>query len=226
MEHPPFTGIRKQGFDFLRQLAENNSRDWFKPRKSVFDEELKWPLECLVVDASREFGSRKIPLYGDPKKSLFRIHRDTRFSKDKSPYKTHVSAVLSPGGGRNEPGGVYIHLEPRNCLLAAGYWQPDPKLLRAFRNEMVNNPDEFMAMAKRLKRKGLPLDQHGEGLKRLPKGFDVQEDDPIAPYLKWKSFIVVKNLKQQDAASRELTKQVVKFGVDVLPFLEYGWRLG
>ncbi len=87
-----FSGFRPEAIDFLADLAANNERDWFNPRKADYERLLKAPFEALVVALAERFEARDIPLLADPKRSIFRIYRDTRFSKDKSPYKTHLGA--------------------------------------------------------------------------------------------------------------------------------------
>ena len=112
-----FRGFDLADLEFLRQLALNNDRDWFTAHRGVYDERLKPALETLVIDTTAAMAAVDVPLAGNPKKSLFRIHRDTRFSHDKRPYKTHVSATLTRTGPDGEwrklsPGMVYVHIEP------------------------------------------------------------------------------------------------------------------
>lgn len=224
MDFPPFPGFREEAFAFLRDLKANNEREWFKPRKQTFDDEVKWPMQCLVVDASRRLHSRAIPLTGDPKKSLFRIYRDTRFSKNKQPYKTHISGVLSRTGGRKEPGGLYLHVEPGNSFLAAGYWRPETPLLRAWRTRMADQPDLFLQLRDQLAAKDLALDAR-DTLKRLPRGFDAFKEHEIAEYLRWKSHIVTRQFDDAALMTPAFTDEVVQFATDALPLLTYGWDL-
>lgn len=221
MQLPPFPGFRPQAFAFLRELAENNNRDWFNERKSTYEDELKWPLQCLVADVANRFGMEGIPMTGDPKKSIFRIYRDTRFSANKNPYKTHVAAVLTDSGSRKEHGGVYIHVEPGNCFLASGVWNPDNKILGQIRAKMVGNPRDFLDLANYLETRDLPLSQHSDGLKRMPRGFEDYADHEIADYLRWKSFIVDRKFTQKSLSKPEFSEAVVEFGRDVLPLLGY-----
>ena len=124
MEYPPFPGFRNEAFDFFRQLAENNQRDWFKPRKATYDDEVVWPMRCLLTEASNEAAQHGLNLTANPKRALFRIYRDTRFSKNKAPYKTHAGAVLTRTGDNKSSGGVYIH--PRhNWFLSAAHGEAD-----------------------------------------------------------------------------------------------------
>jgi uncharacterized protein (DUF2461 family) len=117
MSAPAFSGFAPADLDFLRQLALNNDRDWFTTHRATYDDRLKPTLEALVAASTDAMAARGLPLAGNPKKSLFRIHRDTRFSNDKRPYKTHVSATLTRTGPdglwrKMSPGMVYVHIEP------------------------------------------------------------------------------------------------------------------
>lgn len=107
-----FQGFTDEGLAFLRGLAANNDRDWFAGHRETYDEQLKPGLAALIVATSEAMEARGVPLAGDPKSSQFRLHRDTRFSRDKRPYKTHVSATLTRDGKRMSPGMAYIHIEP------------------------------------------------------------------------------------------------------------------
>ena len=222
---PPFPGFRSEAFDFLRQLAQNNERDWFKARKATYDDEVLWPMKCLIVDAARQIAALGLPLTGDPKNSLFRIYRDTRFSKNKQPYKTHAGAVLSRSGSRKDSGSVYIHFEPGKAFLAAGYWRPESSLLRAWRARMAEAPAFFLEMARTLDAAGLPL-QHGDNsLKRMPRGFEALADTEAAEYLRWKSFFVTRSVSDEALQSPAFTEAVVQMAHESLPLLDYGWQL-
>ena len=115
-----FPGFAPADLRFLSDLAARNDRDWFTANRAVYDDRLKPALAALIADTTAACAARGLPLAGDPAKSQFRIHRDTRFSKDKSPYKTHVAAVLTRGGGRMSPGMAYIHIEPEGGSRVTG----------------------------------------------------------------------------------------------------------
>ncbi len=120
-----FQGFRPEALDFLVELALNNDRSWFGPRKAQYEALLKVPLEqlCTAVDAG--FRTRDIPLAADPARSPFRIYRDVRFAKDKSPYKTNVGASFPWTGDGGGVGG-YFHLEPGGIFVGGGMWHPAP----------------------------------------------------------------------------------------------------
>ncbi len=220
---PPFPGFQPAAFKFLKDLAQNNERDWFKPRKSTYDDEIVWPMHCLLAEAAREAGARGLPLTAEPKKAMFRIYRDTRFSKNKAPYKTAAGAVLSRNGTRKSFGGVYVHLEPEQCFLAAGFWHPDNDKLRAWRNYMVEHQDDFLAMVDQLAASNLEITSD-ESLKRLPRGYENYADTDIAPYLKWKSFTVSLPVEESDMQQAAFIDEVVAFMQNVYPLLQFGWQ--
>lgn len=223
-ELPPFPGFRPEAFAFLRQLAANNERDWFKPRKDVYDDEVLWPLRCLLADAAREAARLDLPLTTDPKRSIFRIYRDTRFSKNKQPYKTHAGAVLSRSGSHKDVGVLYIHVQPDECFLGAGFWRPDSALIRAWRARMVDEPSAFLEIVDRLDEPGLTLNG-GDLLKRMPRGFEAHADTDIAEYLRWKSFLVTQNVADEDLQSPDFVQTVVDLMKTAHPLLAYGWEI-
>ena len=219
MEYPPFPGIRQQGMAFLEDLRANNERDWFKPRKATYDDELLWPFRCLLVDCGQRLAQRGLPLIGDPKAGTFRIYRDTRFSKNKAPYKTQVSGVLSRTGSRKDVGSVYIHVEPGNVFLASGYWRPENKLLRHWRTRMADAPEAFLAMVEETEgHDGLKLEP-ADKLKRMPRGFESLAESDIAPFLKWKSFVAIKKLGDDVVTTPAFADDVVAFCEQSLPLL-------
>lgn len=225
MDFPPFPGFRPQAFDFFRQLAQNNNREWFKAHKHIYDDEVWWPFQCLIADLSQRATRERLPLTGDPQHALFRIYRDTRFSKNKDPYKDHAGGVLSRDGGRKDAiGGLYIHVQPGESLLASGFWMPPSELLRAWRLRMVERPDEFLDLMAALETKGLKL-QSEEYLKRMPQGFEQYAESPVAPYLKYKAYWVERTFKDEELGDPSFTDSVLQFMHDTLPLLEYGWSL-
>ena len=147
-----FPGFSPDAVDFLAELRENNERSWFQPRKAEFDRLLREPMEALVADLAERLAARDIPLRADPKRSIFRIYRDTRFSKDKSPYKTHVSANfpwVDPDRGEDRDGGHagggYFHLEPGNHYVGGGLYMASKERLTAFRQAIVDDPGRVRA---------------------------------------------------------------------------------
>lgn len=221
---PPFPGFRPQGLQFMRDLKQNNDREWFKPRKSTYDDELVWPLKCLIAQLVREAPRRDLPLSADPEKAIFRIYRDVRFSKNKQPYKTHIGAVLSRSGDKKAPGGVYIHIEPGSSFITGGFWRPDSRLLGAWRDRIQADPDTFLALIEGAEQHGLEAESE-DRLKRMPRGATLDAAHPAAEYLKWKSFLATRHIPDDELTTPELAHAALDAMQAMLPLLEYGWNL-
>lgn len=195
-------------FDFLRQLTENNNREWFTENKNLYtesQENLVLFLEDLIKEMS-EFDPELGKI--DAKKSLFRIYRDTRFSKDKTPYKTNFGASLGMGKG-SQKGGYYLHLEPGKSFIAGGIYMPESSVLKTLRKEVSLYGQEFLNILndKEFKKYFPELDQDDK-LKKVPQGFE--KEDPMAEYLKLKSFIVVYNLSDKEIQDKNASKNLAK----------------
>lgn len=223
---PDFEGFRPAAFAFLAGLARHNERAWFTARREVYETEVRFPLECLVAEFGSDRAGKGLPVRGDPQRSLFRIHRDVRFSPNKAPYKTHAGAVLSRTGGRGEPGVVYIHIEPVSSFVSAGFWRPDPRLLTAWRQRMVEDPESWLAIVR-------PYADGRDGafmrtisaLKTMPRGFKDEARSPVADYLRWTSFLLTRKLADAEAMDRGLIDIIRTHALKAVPLLEYGWDL-
>src|ERR1700758_5055816 len=129
-----------EALTFFRQLARNNDRDWFQPRKEIFEATVKAPMIELVERINGELAKFAPEYINDPKKAVYRIYRDTRFSADKTPYKTHIAAVFPKrGSGRETGAGFYFHLSPKSIGIAAGAYMPGPEELLAIRTWLAEN---------------------------------------------------------------------------------------
>jgi len=184
LENPLGPGL----FRFLKDLKAHNERAWFLENKARYEAEAREPMLRLIAAFSGPLASLNRHFAADPRPSggsMFRIYRDTRFSKDKTPYKTHVAAHFPhrtvQAGGVHGP-GFYLHLEPGGSFAGGGLWHPDPDALFKVRQAIVARS----AAWKKLKDTGLEIE--GEALKRVPQGFD--PDHPWAEDLKFKDFYV------------------------------------
>ena len=210
IETDRFTGFRPEAIDFLADLAQNNERSWFQPRKAEYERLLKRPMEALVAALAERFAALGVPLQADPTRSIFRIYRDTRFSKDKSPYKHNVGAsfpyVAEGAVGADEGArgnGGYFHLEPGESYAGGGMWLPDKPRLDAFRQAIVDDPARVRAA---LEDPGLlaafgPVHPH-EMYKRVPAGFP--PDHPMADYLRFKDVVFGRRLGDDEIRSPSL----------------------
>ena len=210
---PPFTGFRPEAVDFLAELAQHNDRDWFQPRKAEYEQLLKAPMEALVAALGDRFEERSIPLHADPKRSIFRIYRDTRFSKDKSPYKTHAAAsfpwmepiagTLQVVDGAAHANGGYFNFQPGGMYVGGGMWMPDKPRLDAFRRAIVEDPDRVRAA---LEEPGFvaafgSVSAH-EHLKRLPPGLPA--DHPMADLFLFKDVVFGRPMSDDEVLSPSL----------------------
>ena len=140
-----FKGFRPEANAFLTELAANNNREWFLAHKAVYEEAVVAPFRLLLADVISALAARDLPITGDPQKAIFRVHRDVRFSKDKTPYKTHAGAALSRPGGGVHGGVIYIHVEPTGSFLAAGFWNPEREALGALREAIYTSTSQGFA---------------------------------------------------------------------------------
>jgi uncharacterized protein (TIGR02453 family) len=219
-----FPGFNEEGLQFLKKLSKNNRREWFQPRKAVFEEILQKPMAALLFAVEGEMSKNHVPLATNPKSALFRIYRDIRFSADKTPYNTFVSGALYQNGKKNSPGGLYVHVGEKESYTAAGFWQPERSLLANWRLRMQSEPGEYLDLVKKLKRNKLALSA-SQSLQRMPRGFEAMEGSPLAELLRLQSFVVVRPLSSEDVTSQDLPKRIARFALAAKPLLEYGWAL-
>jgi uncharacterized protein (TIGR02453 family) len=218
-----FEGFPEQGFRFLRQLKQNNDREWFRERKSDYEEYVQRPMESLVIALASECARLGIPLHAKEKNPVMRVYRDIRFSKNKLPFKTHVAAELRRSFTDSNC-LLYIHLSPEESFLAAGVWQPDRPLLHAWREAIVRDPRAFDKMQTALGSKRLELGQE-QTLSTMPRGFQSYSDQPFAPWLKLTSFVVDRKLERPHCATPGLLKTATDFAIAAKPLFEFGWRI-
>ena len=212
----PFIGFSPDAIQFLADLAVNNERSWFQPRKAEYESLLKEPLAALCAALGERFEARKLPLRADPAKSPFRIYRDTRFSADKSPYKTQVSASF-PWTGEGGGVGAYFHLQPGEIFAGGGMWHPEPAQLAGWRSAVDHDPVGVRAALEDPRFVATFGTVDGERLKRVPSGF--ASDHPGAELLKLKDVTFGHHLSDADAASPELPDLLVEIYAASVPVL-------
>lgn len=211
-EHlPPFTGFPPTGFAFLRDLAVHQDKTWFQENRHIYDSDVHAPMVALIAGLVLAFEKADVPFGGDPQRAIMRIYRDVRFSKDKSPYKTNVSAALSRDGIKGAPGIFYVHLAPDDCFAACGFYHPEPSTLDAIRTRIADHPDTFRRISAGLAEAGLSLSEE-DVLKRHPRGYEQIEDPDIAAALKLKSFVTILRLSKHDVGSASLVSKLCQYG--------------
>jgi uncharacterized protein (TIGR02453 family) len=218
-----FTGFSPEALKFLRGLKKNNDRAWFAPRKELYERECLAPLRALTVDLARALHKAKIPIDADPSRVGFRIYRDVRFSRDKSPYKTNLGTYLPYRGVRGAPGGLYIHVAPKESFAVAGFYQLDKDPLQRWREAMARDPKRFQSVLRALERNDIALSDSETALKRMPRGFEALADSPIAAYFKIGTFMASEKLSDVDVAGAGLIERSLALVKKAKPLLEYGW---
>jgi uncharacterized protein (TIGR02453 family) len=213
----PFTGFSREGLQFLVDLALNNDRSWFQPRKGDYERLLKEPLEALCLALGERFEAERLPLRSDPRHSPFRIYRDVRFSADKSPYKAHVSASF-PWTGKGGGVGAYFHLRPGEIFAGGGMWHPSPEQLAAWRRAVDRDLDGVRATIEGPAFVATFGHVEGDRLKRVPTGFD--PNHPGAELLKLKGVTYSRRLADADVMSPRLPDTLVEIYQASLPVLE------
>jgi len=215
-----FSGFPKAGIKFLKDLEENNSRDWFTDNKKIYEEVLKAPAEMFLADVQQVLEKK---LEGEVVSKLFRIHRDVRFSKDKTPYNTHVRMAFfgKPGPtGQGTHSAFYFSLDTKGVFYGAGSLNFEKAALENYRSA-VCDPNRAAALQKTLKgltKKGCRLSE--PDLKRVPSGYDV--GDAHAPLLQYKGLAAwLDNKGHAKATGSDAVKQAVTAFATVRPVHDF-----
>lgn len=205
-----FAGFDPGALRFLRRLRRHNEREWFEAHRDEYLALVRDPMRALVEELDVRLARIAPELTGDPRRSMFRIHRDVRFSRDKSPYKTHASCWLfhrdaGKGVGQEAHGGagLYVHLEPGASMVAGGLWMPAKPALDRVREALLDDHESFAAIvgASTFRRRFGRLSEEAM-LVRAPRGVD--PDHPAVPWLRYKSFTVHRMLDDAAMADRRL----------------------
>jgi uncharacterized protein (TIGR02453 family) len=233
----PATTTRFEGFDpaaiqFLADLAQNNDRAWFQPRKAEFERLCREPMEAMIGALAARLEARGVPILADPKRSPFRIYRDTRFSNDKSPYKTHLGASfpwvegrpgLDAGGGhveRAHGNGGYFHFEPGEMYAGGGMWHMDRPSLDAFRAAVRDEPDRVRTALEEPAFVAAFGDAHGhDALRRFPPGYP--RDHPLARMFLWKDVVFGRRLSDVEVMSPDLPDRLAEDFAAAMPVFRF-----
>ncbi|HKJ01292.1 MAG TPA: DUF2461 domain-containing protein [Longimicrobiales bacterium] len=208
----------KDTFRFLRELAKNNKRDWFTANKGRYEEHVRDPALRFIQDFAPHLAKLSPHFHAGPR-SLFRIHRDTRFSKDKSPYKTHSGIQFRHDRARDAHApGYYFHIEPGSFFVALGLWRPDGPTTRKIRERMVEEPEAWKK-ASRSKKFTSTFEASGDKLSRAPRGFDPEH--PLVEDLKWKDFIGSRDLDEELVTSPHLPRELARIFAAGTPYMAF-----
>lgn len=220
-EYPPFGGFPKEGIAFLRRLKRNNNRPWFDEHKQEYEDLVRAPMQSLVASLRPHFERFAEEYELNPKRAIFRIYRDTRFSKDKTPYKTHIAAhFVLRGAPKGFLGsGYYVHVEPGEAYAGAGIYMPESDQLKKIRAAIDRNSAAFgtIIRAQAFVKKFGRLD--GSRLQRMPKGYS--DDHPMGEWLKLKQFFTGVSMPETKAHRSSFVRDVAAVCEAATPLVRF-----
>ena len=213
--------ITPELFGFMAELAKNNDREWFAAHKSGYEDRVREPLRAFIRELDEPLEKISPHIVVDDRKSggsLFRIHRDVRFSKDKSPYKTWAAVQFRHEAGKDAHApGFYLHLQPGTVFIGAGCWHPAREALGAIRDAIAEDPDAWFATRDALVDAGFEFE--GESLKRPPRGYEPEH--PAIDELKRKDFIAVMRLSEEAACSPDFAAEFAGYCSEAAPLMRF-----
>ncbi|MEM9349876.1 MAG: DUF2461 domain-containing protein [Pseudomonadota bacterium] len=207
-------------FSLLEALEANNEKVWYDANKAEFEAKLRAPFAEVLEAVTARLEGTIAPLIGS-KKTMFRQNRDVRFSKDKSPYKTNISGLLTPSGTKGEGAGIlYLHLDKTGGFMATGFYQFPTAKLGLIRDRIVGNPKRFSAMLESLEQHDLKLEM-ASSLSRMPRGYEHHAEHEHADYLKLKNFLVMEPLDRDAWTSGEVVEKATHLALASADFLGF-----
>jgi uncharacterized protein (TIGR02453 family) len=217
MPSPAFT---PKSLAFLRSLARNNDRDWFRARKDEYERHVRGPMVAVIEQLAVDLRSFAPELVAEPRRSLYRIYRDTRFSEDKSPLKTHIAAVFPPRDGqRHHAAGLYLEVAPRWVWVGGGLYAPTTADLYRLREHLCANLTRFRAIVESPAFARTCGGIKGDRLQRVPRGFP--KDHQAAEYLRLKQFLAYREFPPEFATTPRFYAEVLKVFKAVAPLVRY-----
>lgn len=214
---PGIVSIPSSAFDFLKSIKKNNNRDWFNDHKAIYLNELKY-VELFADALLAELNKYDVIETPAGKKALHRIYRDTRFSKEKKPYKTNWSGSFRRAT-KLRRGGYYFHIEPGNSFIAGGFWGPNAEDLKRVREELAFDATPLRKILKSKAFVSTFGELKGEQLKTTPKGFDA--DNEAIDLLRYKQFLVVRKFTDKEVLDPSFLKEAVATFRNMRPFFDY-----
>ena len=212
--------FHKESIQFLKNLKKNNHKEWFEAHRSTYENARNESL--ALIEKILAHLSEKEAAFGEllPKQCMFRMNRDIRFSKDKSPYKTHFGLVFTPGSKKIGLAGFYLHIEPGASFAGGGIWMPEPEQLAKIRQEIDYNVKEWVGIVEKSAFKKVmgDLDQSNK-LSRPPKGYEAEH--PAIEYLKLKNFVCGTQIPDTVLSEKALLKETLKAFDTILPMITF-----
>jgi uncharacterized protein (TIGR02453 family) len=218
--HPGFPGFPAEAMTFFRALKKNNRREWFQPRKHFYEERVKAPMLELVAAVNAEMRKSAPAFVREPERAVYRIYRDTRFSRDKTPYKTYIAAVFTRRGYEKHAGaGYYFSVSPHEIEVAGGVYMPGTEELRAIRLHLLEHHEEFARILRARRLRTLMGELKGEQLSRVPKGFPGAH--PAAGLVRYRQWLLWTMLDPPLATTPRLFREIVARFRAMAPFIDF-----
>jgi uncharacterized protein (TIGR02453 family) len=219
--YPPFTGFPAEGLRFLRRLKKNNTRTWFTAHREEYEELVHFPMECLIATVADLMRDAAPEVEFHPRKSIFRIYRDVRFSRNKAPYKTNIAASFPLRGrkGPTESPGLYVGVEPGEIFIGGGLYMPMGAQLKAIRASVANAPGEFLGVVRDSTFRKLLGGIQGERLQRAPLGYP--PDHPMIEYLRYKQWFAGVTLDDEACLKPTFARRVVRVFAATMPLVRW-----
>jgi uncharacterized protein (TIGR02453 family) len=214
------SSLPRRSLAFLRALKRNNRREWFQPRKEQFDADVREPMLAIVERLADDLRSIAPEIVVDPKTAMYRIYRDTRFSENKTPYKTHVAAVFPWRGlAKHEGAGLYFHVSPDEVWMGGGMYSPQTAQLQAVREHIAGNVRRMRAIVESTGFRRQVGELDGERLQRVPHGFP--KDHAAAEYLKYRQFLAGRELPPAFACNPKFYSTLITVFRQVAPLARF-----
>jgi uncharacterized protein (TIGR02453 family) len=217
---PPFEGFPKDALKFLKELKKNNNREWFTANKERYDGALREPMEALLGSLQEKLRASDPDITIEPRRAIYRIYRDVRFSKDKTPYKTHIAAAFSYRGldKNNEP-GFYFHISGEEVGIGGGLYMPSSDQVKNMRKALGQNAAEFKKILAAKKFIALFGGLEGEKLMRVPQGY--APDHPDGELLKLKQYLCWKVLPSKTIFEDDFLSILTDHFIAMAPLVRY-----
>ncbi len=209
-----------EALKFLRALKRNNRREWFQPRKVQYERDVRAPMQAIVEQLAIDMRAFAPEVVVDPKKAIFRIYRDTRFSDDKTPYKTNIAASFGWRGlPRWEGAGLYFQLSHEDVWIGGGMYQPPTPLLQRVREHIVDNHRRLRSIVESAGFKRVVGKLEGETLQRVPRGFDPEH--PAAEFLRHRQFLAGRELPPTISSSARFYPTLIETFKTIVPVVRF-----
>ncbi|HTR99535.1 MAG TPA: DUF2461 domain-containing protein [Bacteroidota bacterium] len=219
--YPPFHGFPKEGLKFLHALKRNNNRPWFQKHRAEYEENVRFPMQCLVAGLAVRLHDEIPEMEFNPRRAIFRIYRDVRFSNNKAPYKTNVAAWFGPRAdrGATEGPGLYVGVGTDEVFIGGGLYMPSGGQLKAIRRSIAEKPEEYLAIVGARRFRKVFGGIQGEVLSRAPLGYG--PDHPMIEHLRHKQYFVGIELKERDCFAASFLEKVARTFTDTMPLVRW-----